>query len=307
LTRSGSGYIASHKKDFLAMNDTWSQWLNMKYDQNGSVYAIDWYDKNQCHSPNPDVHDKTMGRIFKISNENDKFVKVNLWKATDMELVNYHLNKNEFYVRQARTILQERGSNSSIKEALKEILKNNPDVSRKLRALWTLQVINGISDTELEDLLSNSDENLRSWAIQFLTEKKAVSKATLKRLEELAISEKSPLVRLYLTSGLLRLDPSNRWNILESLVKNKEDLTDQNLPLMLWYAAEPLAELDANRAIMLAEKAINPRFLNFMIQRVGAIRTEESKKVLKGLANRLGHSHQNHENLLLIEKFLEKG
>ena len=190
---------------------------------------------------------------------------------------------------------------------MKEILKNNPDVSRKLRALWTLQVIKGISETELEALLTDSDENLRSWAIQFLTEKKAVSKATLKNLEVLAITEKSPLVRLYLTSGMLRLDPSNRWNILESLVKNKEDLTDQNLHLMLWYSAEPLAELDADRAIMLAEKAINPRFLNFMIQRVGAIRTEESKKVLKALANRLGHSHQNHENLLLIEKLLKKG
>lgn len=307
LTRSGSGYIASHRKDFLAMNDTWSQWLNMKYDQNGSVYAIDWYDKNQCHSPNPDVHNKTMGRIFKITNENDKFVKVNLWKATDMELVYFHLNKNDFYVRQARTILQERSPNLSINTALKEILKNNPDVSRKLRALWTLHVIKGISETELEDLLFNSDENIRSWAIQFLTEKKAVSGATLKRLEVLAITEKSPLVRLYLTSGILRLEPSYRWNILESLVINQEDLKDQNLPLMVWYAAEPLAELDPGKAIMLAEKAIYSKFLNFMIQRVGAIRSEESKRVLKALANRLEHSHQNHENLQLIEKLLENG
>jgi putative membrane-bound dehydrogenase-like protein len=85
LTRSGSGYVATHEKDFLSMNDSWSQWLNFKYDASGSVWAIDWYDQNQCHSPNPDVHDKTLGRIFKITNENDTWVHVDLSKATSLE------------------------------------------------------------------------------------------------------------------------------------------------------------------------------------------------------------------------------
>lgn len=305
LTRKGSGYVASHRPDFLAMNDSWSQWLNMKYDQNGSVYAIDWYDKNQCHSPNPDVHDKTMGRIFKITHENDKFVKVDLSKSSDLELVNYHLNRNEFYVRQARTILQERGPNTEVSAALKVILKNNPNISRKLRALWTLQVIKGISENELTDLLDNTDENIRSWAIQFLTEKKFVSETTMLKMEGLANIENSPLVRLYLTSGLMRLEPAKRWNCLEALVQNQEDATDQNMPQMLWYSAEPLAELDPKRALELAEKATMPKFLNHMIQRVGAMNTESSKKSLRELAGRLGTSHKNHENMMLIEKLLE--
>lgn len=305
LTRKGSGYVASHRKDFLAMNDAWSQWLNMKYDQNGSVYAIDWYDKNQCHSTNPDVHDKTMGRIFKISNDNDKFVKVDLWKATETELVNYHLNKNEFYVRQARTILQERGGNPIVNSALKDILNKNPDITRKLRALWTLQVIEGISEKELRDLLHHSDENIRSWAIQFLAEKKSVSDETLAALESLAKIDKSALVRLYLTSGIMRLEPSKRWNVLESLSQNETDASDHNMPLMLWYAAEPLAELDPTKAIVLAEKSKIPKMLNYMIQRVGAIQNEKAKTALKALSIRLGHSHENHEKIMLIEKLLE--
>ena len=127
--RSGSGYTVTHRPDFLAMNDSWSQWLNMKYDPSGSVWAIDWYDKNQCHSPNPDVHDKTMGRIFKITHENDKWVRVDLAKASDMDLVNYQLHANEWYVRQARTILQERGPNKKVHKALKEILAKNPEAN----------------------------------------------------------------------------------------------------------------------------------------------------------------------------------
>ena len=102
LNRKGSGYVASHGEDFLLTNDSWSQWLNFRYDPSGSVFAIDWYDKNQCHSPNPDVHQKTMGRIFKISHETDKWVQVDLSKASDMDLVNYQLHKNEWYVRNAR-------------------------------------------------------------------------------------------------------------------------------------------------------------------------------------------------------------
>ena len=68
LQRKGSGYTASHGPDFLMANDSWSQMLNFRYGPDGAVYAIDWYDKNQCHSSNPDLHQKTLGRIFKISN-----------------------------------------------------------------------------------------------------------------------------------------------------------------------------------------------------------------------------------------------
>ena len=308
LTRSGSGYVASHEKDFLTMNDSWSQWLNMKYDASGSVFAIDWYDKNQCHSPNPDVHNKTMGRIFKITHENDKWVKVNLTKATDLELVNYHLNANEFYVRQARTILQERGSNPKVHEALKTILANNPDVSRKLRALWTLHVTQGLTEKDLNNLLSNADENIRSWAIQLLTEDKAVSTSTLEIFAKLAKNEPSAMVRLHLTSGMLRLAPSQRWEVMEALVQKSADANDHNLPLMYWYAAESLAEIDAKRALAMAESAKMPKFMTYMIQRIGTIKTPEAKKSLNDLHEKLmkTNSHEQHENRQIIEKLLKE-
>lgn len=308
LTRSGSGYEATHKNDFLSMNDSWSQWLNFKYDPSGSVFAIDWYDKNQCHSPNPDVHNKTMGRIFKITHEQDKWVKVDLSKASDMELVKYQLHANEWYVRQARTILQERGPNKKVHKALKEILAKNPDATRKLRALWTLHVTKGLNEKDLTGLLANENEYVRSWAIQLLAENKTVSPETLKRFVTLAQNDQSALVRLYLTSAMLRLEPAQRWDVVEALVQKSEDKDDHNLPLMVWYAAEPLAGLDMKRALQLAEKARLPKILPYTIQRVAAIGTDESKKVLKDLNDRLGKadSHENHETQMLIGKVLEK-
>jgi hypothetical protein len=277
LTREGSGYVGKHKKDFMPMNDSWSQWLNFKYDPSGSVFAIDWYDKNQCHSSNPDVHDKTMGRIFKISYETDKWVQADLRKATDLELVNYQLNPNEWYVRQARTILQERGGNKEVNDALKVILNTNPDISRKLRALWTLYVTNGLSEKELVDLLSNQSEYIRSWAIQFLAENKSVSSEALKHFGVMAKADKSALVRLYLASAMQRIEPNKRWEVVEALTQKTEDITDHNLPLMIWYAAEPLADIDVKRAIQMAEKSTMPKFLEYMKKRTGNNSTTDNR------------------------------
>ena len=287
LTRSGSGYTASHRKDFLVMNDSWSQWLNFRYDPSGSVFAIDWYDQNQCHSPNPDVHDKTLGRIFKIAHEDDQWVQVNLYKASNMDLVNYQLHDNDWYVRQARTILQERGPNQQVHAALKQIMADNPDITKKLRALWTLHVTQGISENELRNLLGHSDEYIRSWAIQLITEDKEVSHETLQKFKALATSDTSALVRLYLTSGIIRLAPDKRWDILAALVRRTEDEADHNLPLMLWYASEPLANIDPERALQMVENSKIPNLSTFMIRRVGAINSAKAKKALEVLKKRL--------------------
>ena len=308
LTRSGSGYVGSHNQDFLAMNDSWSQWLNFKYDPSGSVFAIDWYDQNQCHSSNPDVHDKTLGRIFKISHNNDRWVQVNLYKASDLELVNYQLHPNEFYVRQARTILQERGANPEVHAALKKILANNVDITRKLRALWTLHVTQGINEKELNHLLSNDNEYLRSWAIQLLTEDKKISPTTLDRFVDLAKNDASALVRLYLSSALLRLEPATRWKVLEALVQKSEDVADHNLPLMLWYATEPLIPLDAKRALELAGKAKIPNILSYTLQRIDALNTVDSKNLLKKYKEQLtdGDKKENQAHIMLIDNLLSE-
>ncbi|HET8735006.1 MAG TPA: PVC-type heme-binding CxxCH protein, partial [Pricia sp.] len=308
LKRSESGYIASHRDDFLVMNDSWSQWLNFKYGPSGSVFAIDWYDQNQCHSPNPEVHDKTLGRIFKISHKDDQWVQVNLYEASDLELVEYHLNENEWYVRQARTLLQERGGSPEVHRALKKILTENDDVTRKLRALWTLHATQGLSEGELGDLLGHSDENIRGWAVQLLTEPKKVSPEILKKFEAMAKNDPSAMVRLYLVSGIMRLPPEQRWNVLEALIQRKEDADDHNLPLMLWYAFEPLSKIDPERALQMAEKAEIPILLPYMIRRMGEIDTRAAKKALQGVQERLGETDGDDAvaNRKLIDSILTK-
>lgn len=300
LIRKGSGYVASHQPDFMVMNDSWSQWLNMRYDQNGSVYGIDWYDKNQCHSKNPDVHDKTLGRIFKITHKNDQWTKVDLTKATNSELVKYHLHENEWYVRHARTLLQERGINRKIRKELLSILKTHPEETKRLRALWTLHATDSLDESEMLELLQAKGEHIRSWTIQLLAEKKSVSAEVLKQFEKLAKNDTSALVKLYLTSAMTHIQPAQRWEVLDALIATFTDISDHNLPLLLWYGAEPLAELDPKRALQLMEKSTIPIHSEYMMKRVAAINSENSKKALIEFQNRTGKvlsstDHGNHD------------
>ncbi|MDR7130884.1 putative membrane-bound dehydrogenase-like protein [Algoriphagus sp. 4150] len=303
LNREGSGYVATHQDDFMAMNDSWSQWLNFKYGPDGSVFAIDWYDQNQCHSPNPDVHDKSLGRIFKISHENDQWVKVDLSNASSIALANYQTHKNEWYARNARTLLQERGMPQQAKAVLEDILTNNPETTNRLRALWTLHVTNTLSKEVLNNLMRDSDEYIRSWAIQLEVEDRIVSEETLAQFTSMAKNDTSALVRLYLTSAMLRLEPEKRWEVMDALVQRQEDLDDHNMPLMLWYAVEPLVSIDADRALALAEKAANPLILKYTVQKLSELSTPEGTSALRKLKNSLDDSDSHHNHELKMQLF----
>ena len=281
LERKGSGYVGLHGEDFLLTNDAWSQWLYFRYGPSGSVYVIDWYDKNQCHSPNPDVHDKTLGRIFRISHESDKHVQVDLSKATNQELVQHQLNPNDWYVRQARLILQQRGPNAEVHAGLKKILNENPDVTRKLRALWALYATKGISENELVELLKHESEYVRSWAVQLLMDADNQADGTINRFVEMANSDTSALVRLYLASAAQKVQVDKRWDLVEALYQHEEDSADHNMPLMVWFAFEPLVEKDMARATAIAKKAKLPNALKYTEKRIAEIKNPKAKETPK--------------------------
>jgi putative membrane-bound dehydrogenase-like protein len=293
LQRKGSGYTAAHGPDFLLTNDSWSQMLNFRYGPDGSVHAIDWYDKNQCHSTNPAIHDRTLGRIFKISHENDRWAKVDLRSQPSDALVDLQLHRNDWYVRHARRILQERGPDPAVHARLKGMLRDQADVTRQLRALWALHVTDGLTEQDKLDLLGHENEYLRSWAVYLLVEDKKPSDEALRRFATLARQDKSALVRLYLASALQRAPVDKRWDVLAGLLARSEDAEDHNQPLMVWYAAEPLADVHMERALALSLESKLPRVFPFMVQRIAAMRTQYALRVLADqLARTTDVSHQ---------------
>ena len=284
LVQKGSGYVGLHSPDFLLSNDRWSQMLYFRTGPDGNVYMNDWYDKQACHTGNPADHDRSNGRIFKISYGDAKPVKVDLAKLSDKELADLQAHANDYFVRHARRLLQERASKGTIsdeaKNALKKIAFENTEETRRLRGLWALHATGDLTEADALVALKNYSAFVRAWAIQLTMESRSASPALLAVFAEMARKDASPAVRLYLASACDRMERKDRWTILEGLVAHAEDAQDQNLPLMYWYAAEPLAEEDAERAIALAVGSKVPPLADFMARRIASKGTPEAIALL---------------------------
>jgi putative membrane-bound dehydrogenase-like protein len=303
LTPQGSGYVASRAPDFLLANDAWARFINLQTGPDGNAYLIDWYDQQACHVIQPQVWDRTNGRIYKISYGDNKPVSVDLGKATPAELVKLQLHENDWYARHARRLLQERYSipvppgadntaSRGVNVELEKIAFGHADKARRLRGLWALHATGGLTTERIAKGLEDKGPHVRAWTIQLALEDAGraagfipaginpAARPLLTKLEVLAKDDPSPVVRLYLASALQRLPLDQRWNILGALVAHGEDSGDHNLPLMYWYAAEPLAEVDAARALELAASAKVPTLLPFMVRRISALGTGKAIALL---------------------------
>jgi len=183
------------------------------------------------------------------------------------------LNANDWYVRHARRILQERGPKPEVQAALTKILRENPDETRQLRALWALHGVNGVTEELALENLKSPHEFVRAWTIQLACEDGTPSGPLLEEFARLAKDDPSAVVRLYLASAAQRIEVAKRWPILTALVAHADDANDHNLPLMIWYAAEPAVGADfAKGAELLANCRIG-KVQEFIARRIAAATT----------------------------------
>ena len=299
LAPGGSGYVGNRGADFLLANDAWSQIINLQYGPDGQMYLIDWYYKNQCHHHDPKGHDRTNGRIFKVSYEKAERVAIDLRNKTDAELIELQLSPNDWHVRHARRLLQERGGNEQVHVALAKLAFEHSDETRRLRGLWALHVTSGLTEERIRLGLTNDSPLVRSWTIQLAMEDKLPSPDTLAELVELSRGDPSPVVRLYLAAALDRLPLSERHEIIRGLLGHAEDAEDHNLPLMYWYGAEPLVEHDPGLAIELAEASRVPLVDRFLVRRLATLASPEAMNLL---VNRLSRTDDVAGQLELLKQ-----
>ena len=94
----------------------------------------------------------------------------------------------------------------------------------------------------------------------------------------MAREDKSPLVRLYLASAMQRLPPKQRVPVLAYLLAHTEDMDDQNLPLMYWYATEPVVAADKLAAVQLLAACKIPKVRQFITRRMATGRDAGKKE-----------------------------
>ena len=298
LERHDSGYIGKHDPDFANFGDSWFRGMDLTCGPDGGVYVLDWSDTGECHE-NTGVH-RTSGRIFKITFGKPGQPARDLTTMTNVELAVLHRHNNEWFVRAARLELSERHrSGQPLADAvqlLRDQFAQGEDSAERLRALWTLRLIDGADDATLMSLLGDRSEHLRVWAIRLLTDswpidtsvgqRPARAEARLNGLSgamiHMADVDESALVRLTLASTLRRMPVNRRAELAAALLSRTEDTDDHNLPLLVWYGMTPLADSELPALAQLAKVCRWPTTRRFIARRIAG-EVEKQPKVLNSL------------------------
>ena len=262
----------------------------------GGVYILDWHDQDVCGNA---VRFPNSGRVYRIMPKGTKPVaRPDLTNMTDEKLINLQSHANDWYVRHSRTLLQSRAATGQLdkKQAhalLNDMFRKASTAPKRLRALWALYVTDGLNEERLLNLLDHNDEHVRAWAIQFLCDNSPVnafqahrgietqsrtaptkqspqgpSAAALQKFAQLAKADSSKVVRLYLASAVQRLPFVQRWAILEGLASHADDINDNNLPRMYWFALEPMVPHHPEKSLELAVGSRIPTLPEFVARRL---------------------------------------
>ncbi|MFT5469398.1 MAG: putative membrane-bound dehydrogenase-like protein [Verrucomicrobiales bacterium] len=283
MTPKGSSYVGSHGEDFISTNDLAWVGFSVQMGPEGGVYILDWHDTDICGNA---INFPDSGRIYRIMPKGAKPIeRPDVAALTDAELIAMQNHPNDWYVRRARLHLQMRATSGELDQkaaaaGLEEYLANAPTLTKRLRALWALKVTGNLDEERLLNLCGDSYEYVRAFAIQFLCEDGPPSASAQARFAEMAIDDDSAVVRLYLAAALQRMPFDQRWPILTNLAKHAEDIEDNNIPRMLWFALEPMVPANPDKSLEVAVNGRIPKLQEHVARRLvsGDLAVQQAKK-----------------------------
>jgi putative membrane-bound dehydrogenase-like protein len=258
LVPEGSGYVAKHLPDFVKANDKNFTGVALKVGPDGAVYFIDWYDREKCHRPQPEVWDRSNGRIYRV--KYDKTWKP--WKG-DITKGGVGASPDE--------------PNGWMRRMTRRILMDTQSFGRDSNETAALRLADPKTETgKIEAAFRYlSQGGTGSWNVVGMTQKlppaavRWLGKAWPNGVISTRIPEPdTPVNRLNLASALQRFPLEERWPIVETLIAHEEDAKDHNLPQMYWYAIEPMVPVNPEKALDLATKSKIPLISQHIARRL---------------------------------------
>ena len=270
-TPKAAGYVGRHGPDFLMGNDSWFRGVTINYGPDGAVFLSDWSDLGECHD-REGVH-RSSGRIYKISHGEPRDLPAfDLANHTNEKLVQLQLHRNDWYVRQARKLLQARAAEgrdmSPAAQSLRKMFGRETEVAQNLRILWALHAIGATPAKWLANLVNSEEPHLRVWAIRLLVEIEADAEETSQVLAGRADEDQSQLVLLQIASSLQSMPLERRLPVARSLVDRLDDARHRTLSLLTWYALEPLVAARPKVATELITKTTSPLLRRSIVRRL---------------------------------------
>lgn len=284
--REAGGYRTFHAgRDLLFCADPQYIGVDLMVGPDGAVFISDWYDPRHCHNPNVEQWDRGNGRIYRMKYDATYSpATIDYSTASDRQLVEAQLHKNDWHARAARLVMHERASTGGFDAVgaarLRSIATEHGAVDRRLRALWSLHVLGQIDADLAERLMADDNEYVRAWTIQLAVEAMPVQ-VLAPILERLSKQDPSLLVLRYLASAIQRLPPDIAWSIASSLARRDDTRSDRELSLLLWYGIATIEPDSGERMRGLADQSHDPMLRDFILW-YGAKRSASGRDVLAG-------------------------
>lgn len=231
LSPNGATFSAArteNEKEFLASTDSWFRPVNSTVGPDGGLYIVDFYRKLVEH---PDwlamadtsgfythagkikesdfLEGNDRGRVYRIVPKDykaDKKKMPELSKADIQTLVSYLNNPNGWWRMNAQRLLVDRKDENAV-SLIKDLLLKDISPEGKIHALWTLEGLNALSDTLLENAFQDAAPMVRKQAV-LLAEKRMDNKDILQKIIN-ASADSDPYVQFQVALTLSNVAKSN--------------------------------------------------------------------------------------------------
>ncbi len=246
VSTDGSGYVGHHRPDLVRSVDHAFVGVSVMLGPDGSLFFSDWHDPQTCHNRDPEIWDRSNGRVFRLRYGDKQSTAIDLVDASDAELIEMLPHRNAMIARQAAHLLHQRSAAGTLDRgsaiAEFESLARKFDETRvRLRMLWARHCCGMVDTSEMLGLMKDADPYVRGWAIQLFAEQSDRRTAEdWVALAEATRGESSLVPLRYLASALQRIPLAHRSSVASNVTSHPLFDRDKNLPLLVWYAIEPL-------------------------------------------------------------------
>ena len=270
LTPDGVTFKAARAKEgteFMASTDQWSRPCNFANAPDGNLYFMDIY-RLFIETPEsiPEEIKKGMdfyagdmtGRIYRFTSKNPRLkrgLKPELGKASTEELVKTLAHENGWHRTTAQRLIVERQDKTAI-PFLKQLFEQTQSPLGKVHALWTLEGLSALEESQVLQALKDRHPRVREHAVR-LAENFAKSKTAQTAL--LAMANDSDVRVQFQTAFTLgtlgQVKDQSALNALADLVMKHAD--DQ------WFRLAVLSSVnDSSAQFFSLLRTKNPQFEN---------------------------------------------
>ncbi len=261
----GDTFNGSHGRDLLLSEDRFFRAIAFRHAPDGSVLFTDWYDRQACHRNEPEIWDRSNGRIYRLRYGPMRPWTEDLTRRSNLELIALLSHSNAWHQRKAREVLATRTLTSADDAALAARL-TDPLPQVRLPALWARMATATLRSDECKQACSDADPSVRAFGVRFLRE--VVPESALPgALTELASAESHAVVRREIASALLRVPGRARLPALETLARTATP-GDFTTALLLWRNLAPTLPAEASSALRILSSSRLPELQRWIPRRM---------------------------------------